>query len=95
MQWSPRVKLCFSDEELIQNLVSTHDRPERRTAGIRSAMPNRVYVIGVGMTKFEKPGSREGWDYPAMALEPGTKELVDAGTSSSSLFLFYCSSCNR
>ncbi|MGH3583991.1 MAG: hypothetical protein ACRDUB_20555, partial [Mycobacterium sp.] len=27
-------------------------------------MPNRVFVVGVGMTKFEKPGSREGWDYP-------------------------------
>ena len=25
-------------------------------------MKNRVFVIGVGMTKFEKPGSREDWD---------------------------------
>jgi acetyl-CoA acyltransferase len=40
---------------------------------------NRVYVIGVGMTKFEKPGRREGWDYPAMAKESGTKALEDAG----------------
>src|SRR6195952_5911104 len=40
---------------------------------------NRVFVIGVGMTKFEKPGSREGWDYPAMAKESGTKALQDAG----------------
>lgn len=40
---------------------------------------NRVFVIGVGMTKFEKPGSREGWDYPAMAKESGTKALADAG----------------
>jgi acetyl-CoA acyltransferase len=40
---------------------------------------NRVFVIGVGMTKFEKPGSREGWDYPAMAKESGTKALEDAG----------------
>ncbi len=40
---------------------------------------NRVFVIGVGMTKFEKPGSREGWDYPAMARESGTKALEDAG----------------
>jgi len=23
----------------------------------------RTFVIGVGMTKFEKPGSRD-WDYP-------------------------------
>jgi acetyl-CoA acyltransferase len=40
---------------------------------------NRVFVIGVGMTKFEKPGSRDGWDYPAMAKESGTKALEDAG----------------
>src|SRR6202161_3576928 len=40
---------------------------------------NRVFVIGVGMTKFEKPGSKEGWDYPAMAKESGTKALEDAG----------------
>ncbi len=42
-------------------------------------MSNRVFVVGVGMTKFEKPGRREGWDYPAMALESGTKALEDAG----------------
>ena len=42
-------------------------------------MPNKVYVIGVGMTKFEKPGSREDWDYPDMARESGTKALEDAG----------------
>jgi acetyl-CoA acyltransferase len=40
---------------------------------------NRVFVIGVGMTKFEKPGSKEGWDYPAMAKESGSKALEDAG----------------
>jgi acetyl-CoA acyltransferase len=40
---------------------------------------NKVYVIGVGMTKFEKPGRREGWDYPAMAKESGSKALDDAG----------------
>jgi acetyl-CoA acetyltransferase len=41
---------------------------------------NRVFVVGVGMTKFEKPGSRE-WDYPDMAREAGTKALDDAGVS--------------
>lgn len=40
-------------------------------------MANKVYVVGVGMTKFEKPGSRE-WDYPDMARESGTKALEDA-----------------
>jgi acetyl-CoA acyltransferase len=31
------------------------------------------------MTKFEKPGRREDWDYPEMARESGTKALADAG----------------
>jgi sterol carrier protein 2 len=41
-------------------------------------MSRTVYVVGVGMTKFEKPGSRE-WDYPDMAREAGTRALEDAG----------------
>jgi acetyl-CoA acyltransferase len=40
---------------------------------------SKVYVVGVGMTKFEKPGRREGWDYPQMAKESGTNALEDAG----------------
>jgi acetyl-CoA acyltransferase len=39
----------------------------------------RVFVVGVGMTKFEKPGRRENWDYPDMARESGTAALADAG----------------
>ena len=35
-------------------------------------MSKRVYVVGVGMTRFEKPGSRE-WDYPDMAKEAGER----------------------
>ncbi|MFE1592993.1 lipid-transfer protein [Nocardia sp. NPDC058705] len=41
-------------------------------------MTQKVFVVGVGMTKFEKPGSLE-WDYPDMAREAGTKALADAG----------------
>jgi acetyl-CoA acetyltransferase len=41
----------------------------------------RAFVVGVGMTKFEKPGRREEWDYPQMAKESGTKALEDAGIS--------------
>ena len=41
-------------------------------------MGRKVFVVGVGMTKFEKPGSRE-WDYPDMAREAGQKALADAG----------------
>ncbi|MEU6563138.1 lipid-transfer protein [Nocardia nova] len=51
-------------------------------------MANKVYVVGVGMTKFEKPGRRQvteadgatrAWDYPDMARESGTNALADAG----------------
>jgi acetyl-CoA acetyltransferase len=41
-------------------------------------MGRKVFVVGVGMTKFEKPGARD-WDYPAMVKEAGTKALADAG----------------
>jgi len=41
-------------------------------------MGRKVYVVGVGMTKFEKPGAKD-WDYPAMAKEAGNKALADAG----------------
>jgi len=41
-------------------------------------MARKVFVIGVGMTKFEKPGSK-AWDYPDMAKEAGTRALEDAG----------------
>jgi acetyl-CoA acyltransferase len=40
-------------------------------------MSRAVYVAGVGMTKFEKPQSRD-WDYPDMAKEAIGKALEDA-----------------
>jgi acetyl-CoA acyltransferase len=43
-------------------------------------MSNRTYVIGVGMTKFDKPGTKEG-DYPQWAKEAGEKALADAGVA--------------
>lgn len=43
------------------------------------AKNNRVFVIGVGMTKFDKPGARDDGDYPDMAKEAGQKALADAG----------------
>jgi acetyl-CoA acyltransferase len=36
-----------------------------------------AYVVGVGLTKFEKPERRD-WDYPDMAREAGTLALEDA-----------------
>jgi acetyl-CoA acyltransferase len=55
-------------------------------------LTNRTFVIGVGMTKFEKPGSRD-WDYPDMAKEAGTKALEDAGIPYEAVeqaFVGYC-----
>jgi acetyl-CoA acyltransferase len=52
----------------------------------------KTYVIGVGMTRFEKPGARE-WDYPDMALEAGTNALEDAGVPYDRIeqaFVGYC-----
>lgn len=41
-------------------------------------MSRKTYVVGVGMTKFEKPGARD-WDYPEMAQEAAGQALHDAG----------------
>jgi acetyl-CoA acyltransferase len=41
-------------------------------------MSNRTFVIGVGMSKFDKPGTKEG-DYPDWVLEAGSRALTDAG----------------
>ncbi len=57
-------------------------------------MANRVFVAGVGMTKFEKPGARERWDYPQMAKESGTNALDDAGIDYAAVeqgYVGYCS----
>jgi acetyl-CoA acyltransferase len=40
----------------------------------------RTFVIGVGMTKFEKPGTKQG-DYPDWAEQAGGRALADAGIS--------------
>ncbi|WP_305092979.1 lipid-transfer protein [Prescottella sp. R16] len=39
---------------------------------------NRTFVVGVGMTKFEKIESRD-WEYPDMVTEAVGKALADAG----------------
>jgi acetyl-CoA acetyltransferase len=45
--------------------------------GTSETMGRKVFVVGVGMTKFEKPFSK-AWDYPDMAKEAGQKALADA-----------------
>lgn len=41
----------------------------------------KVFVIGVGMTKFEKPGRKKDWDYTDYVLEASSKALIDAGVT--------------
>ncbi len=43
-------------------------------------MGRKTFVVGVGMTKFEKPGARD-WDYPQMAQEAAGAALADAGVA--------------
>ncbi|HUB99622.1 MAG TPA: lipid-transfer protein, partial [Solirubrobacterales bacterium] len=53
---------------------------------------NRTFVIGVGMTKFEKPGTKDG-DYPDWAKEAGGKALADARVAYEDVeqaFVGYC-----
>ena len=56
-------------------------------------MSNRTFVIGVGMTKFEKPGSRGTGTTPTWRAEAGTKALADAGIAYDEVeqaFVGYC-----
>ena len=41
-------------------------------------MSARTFVVGVGISKFEKPGAKEG-DYPDWVVDAGTTALADAG----------------
>jgi len=43
-------------------------------------MSIRTFAVGVGMTKFAKPGTKQG-DYPDWAREAGQRALTDAGIS--------------
>jgi sterol carrier protein 2 len=43
-----------------------------------NANGKKVFVVGVGMTKFEKPNKRD-WDYPDMVKIAVTRALEDAG----------------
>ncbi len=49
-------------------------------------------MIGVGMTKFDKPGTKEG-DYPDWAKEAGEKALADAGVPYDTVEQAYAGYC--
>merc|ERR1712168_455879 len=56
-----------------------------RTFSTNTANMGKSYVVGVGMTKFEKPGSREDFDYPDMAKEAVESALSDANVKYSEI----------
>ncbi|XP_045060155.1 sterol carrier protein 2 isoform X2 [Desmodus rotundus] len=45
---------------------------------LQSRPARRVFVVGVGMTKFMKPEVKDSRDYPDLAKEAGMKALADA-----------------
>ncbi|KAI5139615.1 sterol carrier protein 2 [Manis pentadactyla] len=47
-------------------------------SSLRTPVLRRVFVVGVGMTKFVKPGGENSGDYPDLAKEAGQKALADA-----------------
>ena len=49
------------------------------TAVRHASIGSKTYVVGVGMTKFEKPGSRKNFDYPQMSKEAIERAMEDAG----------------
>jgi acetyl-CoA acyltransferase len=53
---------------------------------------DRTFVIGVGMSKFDKPGSKEG-DYPEWVLEAGSRALQDAGIAYEEIEQAYAGYC--
>jgi acetyl-CoA acyltransferase len=55
-------------------------------------MNARTHVIGVGMTKFDKPGTKEG-DYPDWAFEAARNALDDAGISYEAIDQAYAGYC--
>ena len=62
-------------------------------AGIIKNGGKRVFVCGVGMTKFEKPGARSDFDYPQMVKECVTQALSDANISYNDVQQAVCGYC--
>ncbi|TPX38125.1 hypothetical protein SmJEL517_g00161 [Synchytrium microbalum] len=78
------VELIMSEME-VTRLVAERSLRENKgsvveTLHMSSARDRKkAYVVGVGMTKFDKPGKQNKKDYPDYGLEAATKALIDAG----------------
>ncbi len=58
-----------------------------------STSTNRTFVVGVGMTKFDKPGTKEG-DYLDWVREAGGKALADADVAYADVERAFAGYCN-
>src|SRR5437870_5343102 len=56
------------------------------------SMTNRTFIVGVGMSKFDKPGTKSG-DYPDWAKEAGLAALQDAGIGYEQIEQAYAAYC--
>ncbi|XP_071843774.1 sterol carrier protein 2-like [Apostichopus japonicus] len=63
------------------SILSVNVQTNSSLASAEEMAPNKpkTFVVGVGMTKFEKPGRGTHDDYPEMAKEATNKALADAG----------------
>ncbi len=78
-RWSREQVAAFLKAALPELVGNAYEAiPKQSSNHRRRETMNRTFVIGVGMTKFDKPGTKEG-DYPDWAKEAGTKALADAG----------------
>src|SRR4051812_43544115 len=72
--------------------ASTREPLSLTASIIVPGMSQRTFVIGVGMTKFDKPGTKEG-DYPDWAREAGERALADAGIAYDDVEQAYAGYC--
>jgi acetyl-CoA acetyltransferase len=75
--------LVASEASGIQSLLASAAGRQLNVRGSaeEDLVGERVFVVGVGLTRFEKPGATPDWDYPDMVGEAVGAALADAGAS--------------
>lgn len=78
-QWPDEMNLAVKELNIGAKGAESAANPERGQESSRRRKP-RTFVIGVGMTRFTRPG-KEKKDYPDMAAEAASAALQHAGLS--------------
>src|SRR5699024_8223114 len=73
-----RLDLCHTASQIHRRRAIERGDAHMESGNNGRRFGRRVFVVGAGMTDFDKPGGRD-WDYPDMARESGTAALADAG----------------